>query len=230
MKHLLPTLSAGALLFAATSTQAALVFSEDFEGYGNTDDNTVATYDKQPPLPTNWTRASNGFGSDKIGLNLVGTNTVLSTRYTNSGLTTNDGVIGTLTAGETYTISFDVSLDGTADPFLVGLVTFADGAARNSVNGSIADGTSAVLASTSGSWSGTEWTAGGGAIVSGSTITFTYTADGTEGSLGDDLAVRIDGASTSANIDNVSVDVVPEPGSLALMGLGGLMMLKRRRR
>lgn len=35
---------------------------------------------------------------------------------------------------------------------------------------------------------------------------------------------------TSASFDNFSLTVVPEPGSLALMGLGGLCLLKRRRR
>jgi len=35
--------------------------------------------------------------------------------------------------------------------------------------------------------------------------------------------------SFNGNIDNVVVDVVPEPGSLALLGLGGLALLRRRR-
>ena len=34
---------------------------------------------------------------------------------------------------------------------------------------------------------------------------------------------------TTAVFDNLSVEIVPEPGSLALIGLGGLMVLRRRR-
>lgn len=38
------------------------------------------------------------------------------------------------------------------------------------------------------------------------------------------------GSFSTLEIDGVSVDVVPEPASMALMGLGGLAMLARRRR
>lgn len=231
MNKTLTLLCTGAFLVTATSANAGLVFTETFEGYGNTDDNTVATYDKFPPTPTNWQPTDTGaFGAKNHGLNLDGTNTVYTFRYTNSGLTTLEGVLGNLTAGETYTISFDVSLDNVIDsPFDVGLLTFAPGASRNTVS-SMGDGASAVLASVSGNYNlGGYWTATGG-TVSGSTITFSYTADGTEGTLGQDLAVRLDGASTSANIDNVKVDIVPEPGTIALMAIGGMMVARRRRK
>lgn len=38
------------------------------------------------------------------------------------------------------------------------------------------------------------------------------------------------GSFSTLEIDNVSVDVVPEPSSLALLGLGGLAAFRRRRR
>jgi hypothetical protein len=37
------------------------------------------------------------------------------------------------------------------------------------------------------------------------------------------------GSTSILEIDNVSVDVVPEPSSLALLGLGGLALMRRRR-
>lgn len=232
MNKTLTLLCTGAFLVTATSANAGLVFTETFEGYGNTDDNTLASYDKYPPVPTNWVASSTGYKSSDSGLNLVGGNTVYSFRYTNSGLTTAEGVIGNLTAGETYTISFDVSLDnGSASPFQVYLATFAGGASRSDVSSGGTNGTSAVLATVSGSYDGGAgaWTATGG-TVSGSTITFSYTADGTEGTLGQDIAIRLDGSTTSANIDNVNVDIVPEPGTIALMAIGGVLVAHRRRK
>lgn len=46
--------------------------------------------------------------------------------------------------------------------------------------------------------------------------------------LGQDLAVRF-ATNHYAIIDNVEVSIIPEPGSLALMGLGGLLIARRRR-
>ena len=195
----------------------ATVFTEDFEGEGNTDDNTLATYDKYPPTPGAWVAANQGFGADRSGMNLDGTNTVYSFRYTNSGLTTAVGEIGTLAAGQTITVYFDVAQDdGGASPYSVSLVTF-NGAGRNDVRAN--SGATSTLASATGSATSSAF----------QTISFSYTADGTESELGHDLAIRIFGATTSANYDNFSVTIVPEP-RLALLGGLGLLALFRRRR
>ena len=65
------------------------------------------------------------------------------------------------------------------------------------------------------------------------TLDVSYVADGTYA--GQRLAIILgeiagtSGGTRHIGFDNLSVDVVPEPGSLALMGLGGLCMLRRRR-
>jgi hypothetical protein len=117
----------------------------------------------------------------------------------------------------TYTVTVDVSQDnGGAAPYNFSLVTF-NGAARNDVRTNT--GATSTLKSAVGS-----------AGASGNTITLTYTADGTESVLGQDVAIRIFGATTSANYDNFSVDVtVPEPSTALLGGLGLLALLRRRR-
>ncbi|MGB0766193.1 MAG: PEP-CTERM sorting domain-containing protein [Phycisphaeraceae bacterium] len=69
--------------------------------------------------------------------------------------------------------------------------------------------------------------------------TFTGTIDfgGTDVGLALDIRSFSDGAFVANNgtdadhvVNNFTVSAVPEPGSLALLGLGGLCMLKRRRR
>ena len=205
------------LLFIASFASAAVVFTEDFEGYGNTDDNTLATYDKFPPTPTDWVAANQGFGSDKAGLNLDGANTVYSFRYTNSGLTTDFGVIGSFAAGQTITVTFDsLADDGGSTGGTLQLATFNGGARNDGRNNT---GTSGILASYN-------------LATTGTGLSFSYVDDGSSSALyGHDLALRIKGASTSSNIDNFSVDVTAVPeASAALLGcLGALMLLRRRR-
>jgi hypothetical protein len=66
--------------------------------------------------------------------------------------------------------------------------------------------------------------------IGGTSYTFSYTADGLETALGQDVAIRFIGATTSANLDNVLV-TVPEPSAALLVGgLGVLLLLRRRRR
>lgn len=217
----------------AASANAAIVFTDDFESpdvtAAQSDGNTSGAV-----TTSKWVRATNGFGAGRDGTvdeahgdftDPVGEQ-AYAFRYTNSGITTTFESIGALVAGSTYTVTFDAVLDGhnAGAPFLAALVTFDGAGTRTSINGSVADNTSKVLDTLSGSYAGTTY----------QQFSFSFTADAILDAavLGHDVALRIDGATNSAIIDNISVDVVPipEPSSTALFGLGGLALILRRRR
>ncbi|MGB1128597.1 MAG: PASTA domain-containing protein, partial [Haloferula sp.] len=188
-----------------------VVFTDDFEVSSGSPDVDAAGSTGSTSKQTNttyWVRASQGFGANDHGIvdESAGQFTdpsgeqAYAFRYTNSGLTTAEGVIGSLGAGTTYTVTFDVVGDGHngGGSYQAELVTFAPGAARNDARAGTS-GTSSLLASQGGSYSATSY----------QQVSFTYVADGSEAALGDDVALRFIGASTSANIDNVQVQVIP---------------------
>lgn len=234
-----------AIILASTSPiHGALVFFDDFES-GSNDAAVVTTtgaYSQTPDVTgaqsdgntsggintTLWVKGNQGFGSTRQGLvdethgdftDPVGEQ-AYTFRYTNSGITTQSGLIGVLVAGSTYTVTFDVVLDGhnAANTYDAYLLTF-NGGARNDTRGTA--GSTSTLARLNGTYGNATY----------QTFSFEYTADGTEGTLGHDVALRFDGASNSAIIDNVTVDVVAVPESAAAMlgCLGGLILLRRRR-
>jgi hypothetical protein len=236
--------SAAIILALISPVYGAVVFFDDFES-GSNDAALVTTagaYSQTPDVTgaqsdgytsggintTLWVKANQGFGATRQGLvdeshgdftDPVGEQ-AYTFRYTNSGITTQSGLIGALVAGSTYTVTFDVVLDGhnAANTYDAYLLTF-NGGARNDARGTA--GSTSTLARLNGTYGNATY----------QTFSFDYTADGTEGTLGHDVALRFDGASNSAIIDNVTVDVVavPEPVAAMLGGLGGLLLLRRRR-
>ncbi|MBT8037287.1 MAG: PEP-CTERM sorting domain-containing protein [Verrucomicrobiae bacterium] len=250
------TLAIAVAVASLASANAAVVFTDDFES-PDLDAGGPLTYSLTGTSATSrtassdWVRSTAGYGASSNGLidaayegfTAPGGNQAYGFRYSNSGVTTSFGTIGALTAGTIITVSFDVFDDGTnggSTPLSAALATFDGAGTRNDTDGGggLLQNTSSYLGAVSGS-----------APASGfSTWQIIYTvgddvldADGAgagtattfdTGVLGDDIALRFQGATNSASIDNVSIDisVVPEPSTTALLGLGGLALILRRRK
>ena len=187
------------LAAGSAQAQAVVIFSEDFES-------PVVSGFSKGTLPDNgyWVGSSAGSGSDRKGLinedggdftDPVGEQ-AFAFRYTNSGLTTADAVIGDFMSGITYTISFDAVLDGYNDttPYTLQLIAFADGAARNDCRSTPAGST--MLQQVTGN-----------ATEDGlyTHVTFDYTVEPGAAEVGMDIGLRFRGATSSAIIDNVLV-------------------------
>jgi hypothetical protein len=214
-----------------TVQPAGLVFADNFEPGTNvfggiTPNVTSYTVDNTSGQANTvlWVRASSGFNSSRNGLvdeseNGGGNFTdpdgeqAYGFRYTNTGLTSNTNKIGALTAGTTITVSFDVVRDGYngGSNYNALLVLFTNGAPRNAVETENKN-TAAVLAKRSGNIPNTgnyqpisfSYVVGTNVVdnngdVSGTSTTFL------PGLLGMDVALRFQGSTYAANIDNVQV-------------------------
>lgn len=213
---------------------ATEVFSDNFEPganpYGGTtlDVSTYTLANTSGQYNTElWVKASDGYKASYSGLvdetensganftDPTGTQ-ALGFRYSNTGATTKSNIIGRLATGMKYTVTFDVVKDGfnAGIAYEAALVLFNDGAVRTSVTG-IGNNTAAILAKATGN-ANTDGTY--------TTVSFSYTVGdpvvdnngagaGTattwlESLLGKDVALRFDGATSYANIDNVKIEVV----------------------
>lgn len=61
------------------------------------------------------------------------------------------------------------------------------------------------------------------------TSMISYTVQDGDAFIGQPLTIRLGGPGTQCNFDNVTVNGVPAPTTLALVGLGGLALSRRRR-
>jgi hypothetical protein len=219
--------SASSIAIAAMSglvlkpATAGVVFSESFEA-------PVVSGFVTGTVPSGgkWIGANQGFGAGNRGLYneaVVWPTTPAYTtpygaqayylNYTNSGLTTAEGVIGTLTADVTYTVTFNAAVTAStaSGNYRVELVAFA-GEARNDMRGTF--GT--VLATATGSVTTNNMSAAG---------SLTFTPDGANAHLGKDVAIRLVKSTNSVLYDNIRLvtghDLNPNPASGEDFAVGG---------
>lgn len=230
-----------------TNAFSALVFYDDFESpyittQIPTNGNTSGMVDT-----TKWIQTTTGKNANFQGLvNEVNGEFVDITgeqayafRYANTGITTKENTIGSLSVGQTVIVSFDVVLDNSdsGGNYSAHLVTFNGGIRYDMAANKQEAGTTSILADIHGIYNGTTY----------QTITFSYIvgnsmvdANGATGGtptafnptlLGHDIALRFDGTSNSAIIDNVRVSIIPEPTILSIFGVGFIfiLILKRKR-
>ena len=244
------TLAIACAVGSMVTANAAIVFTDDFETPDV--DASQSTGNTSGAIDTaKWVKASDGFGSNRQGTvdESAGAFTdpdgeqAYAFRYTNSGITTQDGMIGAYgtglwVTGAVITVTFDVVLDGHNDglAFTAALGTFTAGdtVARNDANGGLGgfltDGANSTLAS----FSGNAIAVGEPGAADYQQYSFTYAIDdlieaGTA-TVGEDIVLRFWGATNTAIIDNVTVTAIPEPSTTALIGLGGLALILRRRK
>ena len=221
-----------------SASQATIVFSDDFESPVTSTTYNVANT-SQTIDTAKWVRSTSGFKANQNGLvselntgdaiTVDGGNQAWAGRYTsNTGVTTAFGTIGSLTTGDTITVSFDAAIDGSNSGTNISayLVLF-DGGARNATESDLKN-TFANLDQNTGQTATSTWTTYNLSYVVGdATAGGAYDAN----MLGKDIAVRFTNRN-GALIDNVVVDItsVPEPSTTALLGLGGLALILRRRK
>lgn len=192
--------------------QGATLFSDDFESYSPAD----------PAVMSNWVHNGNGAGSNASRIfdtgNFGGSRLwIASAANANAGSGIDSTATITLAAGINHTFSANLVTE-TNDPnrtatgtydLLIGGVSLIGGPQAFSARGDDA--------------------VGGEDSYADQITTHVFNSGA-----GGNLEIRIafdsaDGSNPFVGIDNVSITDVPEPGSLALLGLGGLALLRRRR-
>ena len=127
----------------------------------------------------------------------------------------------TIADGETYTLTVDVGQ----------VHNFSDSVGTISLYGSTL-GLGTALSNTNGTALQADIAPGAGAYLLNQTVTYTALASG-DPFAGQQLGIVFtNSAGTQTLYDNVRLDIVPvpEPSSAALLGLGGLALILRRRK
>jgi hypothetical protein len=170
-----------------------------------------ATSSGDAPGPR-WIKASNGFGASRSGLVNSSNGGYFSPakgaqgyafRYTNSGITTAEEVIGPLEIGVTYYVSFDVVRDNNNPlqiPFNAALLCAPLGTAGR-------DNCTIMVPTGFTQLAGVQGDADDTGLFTNILFTFTPDEENHGSLVGQDVCLRFKGATTSCIIDNAKVEV-----------------------
>lgn len=201
-------LCAAACAVAASTSQAASVIADgSFEGAATT-----------TTLPVPWVGTGTQYGQDTAGA--LGSADGTYRVFTGNGTDTIHQVSShTIQVGDVITLDFWVNSVPDGRGFTGTLFWTNDGGATRTP----LTGTNAAIALVVADGDTTAWEqANAGALA--------YTVTAGDAGIDQTLGVEFLGTAGFKGLDLASVDVVPEPGAFALLGLGGLGLMFRRRR
>jgi hypothetical protein len=218
--------ASGILTCLSGTAGATTIFTEDFNGYAGNQNNTQGDTGLNVAHSGNvagWSTSGAGtmhavdFGSADWAIMFWQDNVITQT----VGIAAND-------SGTSYEVNFDYGTAVYAQTHMSQRTLALD-----ELLVEVLRGDNSVLAS--GTFAPGEWvdgTTGNWNLQAGLQGTLPYVGDGTG-----DVRVRIGPSAGTLNqgrfageIDNLSVDLIPEPSSSVLFGLGGLALILRRKR